>query len=82
MTTLTEDQKYVLLECALVMNYGWKQLPNYQKDEECVICWDSMKNSFVLETACGHRFHDDCILTSISTINTRHCVLPECKKKF
>lgn len=73
-------QKEVLLETVLCSSYGWKQHPNYQKDGKCEICLDdSMIGSYVLETRCGHAFHQSCILLTLISKFTK---CPSCMKSY
>lgn len=73
-------EKFISTEIILKLDYGWKEIEQYEKEESCVICFDSMKDKYILELDCKHIYHYDCILDAVILHNFKQC--PECKKKF
>ena len=73
--------KNILLETVLCTNYGFKQHVNYQNSGQCDICFDEgMVGEYVLETACGHAYHVNCILVTVQ--NYKHLECPSCRKPY
>ncbi len=78
----SQDQsKEILIEVTMCNNYGWKQHPCYQNSGQCDICFDdSMVGKYVLETACGHAYHRNCIIMTLK--NYKFMVCPTCSKPY
>src|SRR5438309_3480362 len=72
--------KYILAEIVLQMNYGCKLNQQYDKKNMCYVCYDSMENTYVLETPCDHHFHIDCVLAAIVEHRMFRCL--QCSKPF
>jgi hypothetical protein len=73
-------QKEIYVETLLCYQYGWKQHPNYKKEGKCDICLDdSMIGCYVLETKCGHTYHQSCI---IMTLLNKFLKCPSCMKPY
>lgn len=73
-------QKIVTTEIILLKECGWKRYINYEGDQECKICLDSMKDGYILESKCKHLFHVDCVLRFIVLYENDCC--PECMTKI
>lgn len=73
-------EKYILTETILKLNHGWKDYPSYEFDEICAICLGSMKENYILELECNHKYHYDCILMSVIGYYKYNC--PDCNKQF
>ncbi len=72
----------VLWEFVLINDYNCKgEFPSVDTNE-CTICSDELKEDYVIELPCGHRFHRSCILTNIITYKRKSCPLPTCRKKL
>ena len=73
--------KEILAEVILCYNYNWKQHPNYQGDSKCDICLDdTMVGSYVLETGCGHKYHQSCVISTLVDFKFMSC--PTCMKPY
>lgn len=72
----------IFVQVLLLYKYGFKQYEKYVKDTRCNICLDTMKDTYVLETGCGHPFHRKCLMQNISNFNRIKCPEPKCNKKY
>jgi len=70
------DEKLLLIEALLCLDYGWKQHTKYNGLGDCAICFDRLKDKYVLETHCEHKYCIECILYSISIFRVFKC--PTC----
>jgi len=61
MQNLEKDIFYEMVLCA---KYGCHQHPEYDEEGICNICMDILKDTYVIETNCGHFYHIDCLLYS------------------
>ena len=71
-------EKYIFLELILKLNHNWKSHEKYENDETCAICLGSMKDNYVLELHCNHKYHLECIFIPVLDFNLRKC--PDCCK--
>lgn len=77
----TNVSKEILLEMVMCLYYSWKQHPYYQEQGPCAICFDeSMIGEYVLETACGHRYHRSCLITTLIHYKFKEC--PCCRSLY
>ena len=72
----------LLIEATLLRNYGWKRYDKFGEDKDCSICLDTMKDTCVLETECGHVYHPDCIIMAIMEYRARECLEIDCSEKY
>jgi hypothetical protein len=73
-----EEKMDILCEFILVLNYKWKQVPNYDFQEDCKICLNTLENGYILEPPCGHPIHRECAfqLVKCGYSNCPHCKTP------
>lgn len=62
---MSDLQKEIAYEMLLCSEYGCEQIEQYEDDDVCNICMDTMKDGYVLKTPCNHFFHWDCIYFSL-----------------
>lgn len=67
-------------QAILLKNYGWKSFKCNYDGKKCDICWNDLKDSYVLQTECDHVYHKECILKNIIEWNRQQC--PTCKTPF
>lgn len=77
-----EIHNSIFAEILLTYRYNCIAYKQYNKEEECEICKDSMKDKYVIQLGCNHIFHRNCILNSILNYNNIECIMPLCKKKL
>lgn len=71
----------ILREIVLLRNYKCTNNGSYDKDEECLICMDSMKDQYVITLQCNHTFHRECIMENIFTYERYACPDTKCPKR-
>lgn len=64
----------ILAEVLLTYKYGCTATDKYDKDEECAVCYDNMKDTYTITLSCGdkHTFHRNCVLTMIQMEQTKN----------
>lgn len=72
-----EDFQDLIDEIILTFKNGFQAHGLYKHDEICAICYDDMKNKYVIEYPCGkkHVFHRNCVLTTIKFTKKLNCPL-------
>lgn len=79
--TEEKNSKIFLAELILTKNYGFKVIDHYPTEKECDICCDPMKNTLVITTPCGHKYHHECLLyEAIIEYGIVEC--PDCNKEY
>jgi len=82
MENLYPLQTSVTLEVLLLDQYNFKSNGNYNKEINCSICMETMKNSYVIILPCDHVYHRNCALNNIYTYRRTCCPDPKCNHKF
>ena len=70
----------IFWEIVLIKNYNCTSNGSYEKEEDCPICIESMKDMYVFSLPCGHTFHRECIVDNILTYHRYECPFPKCEK--
>jgi hypothetical protein len=81
-TPKSDPAKFMLIEIILKENYGWECFKQCDRSDTCTICYDEIKNKYVLGTPCGHFYHADCILMHIINNKSIKCCEPDCGKGY
>lgn len=68
---------HMFTELILVSKCGVIGHNKYDIQQDCSVCFDSLYETAVLELTCGHLFHQECLLSGVSTYGYRMCL--ECK---
>lgn len=71
---LETKKKIFLTEVVMVMNYNFTINETCLKEDDCIICCESMKNTPVIITPCNHTYHRTCLLACI----TEHDFVDKC----
>ncbi|AYV78333.1 MAG: hypothetical protein Edafosvirus10_8 [Edafosvirus sp.] len=71
-----EFQDDILLEVVLTSKYGWLNIGRYYQIDDCQICLECLKDTYVLILPCDHVFHKNCILKNIVEYKRYKC--PQC----
>ena len=77
---LCKKGQQFLTEVVMAMNYNFIFNKKYLKDIECIICCESMKNSYVITTPCKHTYHRSCLIQCMVDYDYDQCV--ECESNF
>lgn len=68
-------------EIMLIRYYNCKNNGIYDKDEDCPICTDTLKDEYVLILPCNHVFHRECIMENMFTHCRDECPFSTCGKE-
>ena len=73
-----DKTKYFLMELVLGKNYLVTVVEKYEKDEECSICLETLKDTEVMMIPCGHDYHKSCTLELFVDYGWLQCPAPDC----
>ena len=73
--------KSIIIEKAMIGLYKLEKKEEHS-EEECSICLEKLKISPIVETTCGHKFHEHCLLNCFFSKSVDNATCPCCRKEF
>ena len=77
---MDKKEKEILVEILLQMKYGFTYYDDFDKEESCDICLDSLKDKPVFETPCKHRYDYECLMVTLINFKLLRC--PTCNLNY